>query len=462
MGGQHRGDGTTGPWQQAPGGQTYQPSAPAQPGWPQQPTAHQTAAGPGWPPQGGQPSGRGPSPWTHLKRAIDWDVATVVVTPKETARLGRSGIEARLHGLFAWRRSCMLVALPFLLVGVVLSFIEAKDRPSPTSFATGDGRGGFTSFGNLWSYLPSIGLVFAPIGVVAVLLTWTEMRRTSKLLTACWALSIVIPLFAALVPLHYVVDLGALNSSGLGGAGDLGDLGGLGGLGGDDGGSGIPADTISNSFVLVARIGLAINFATLLLPTVVSVPGGVVKGAARIKSMFPAASLPGWFLVGVAPFYSLFMVVVFVLLDQLVGNGLLVVGVALLAFSPWLYVIYRKVYTRRLSAREAHGELSRASRLGGYILISGVIVVAIFLMTAKVAGEDVLGSKPDTAMFTYLQVGRTLTEVIGRSLMTTVVFSMIFVNMVFAEWRSLATTSQEALAEHDAEMRTLQRYLERA
>jgi len=351
----------------------------------------------------------------------------------------------------------MLVALPFLLVGVVLSFIEAKDRPSPTSFATGDGRGGFTDFGKLWSYLPSIGLVFAPIGVVVVLATWTEMRRTSKLLTVCWTLSIVIPLFAALVPLHYVVDLGALNATGLGGAGDLG---GLGDLGGTDGGSGIPADTVSNSFVLVARIGLAINFATLLLPTVVSVPGGVVKGAARIKSMFPAASLPGWFLVGVAPFYSLFMVVVFVLLDQLVGNGVLVLGVALLAFTPWLYVIYRKVYTRRLSSREAHAELSRASRLGGYILISGVVVVAIFLMTATVAGEDVLGSKSDAAMFTYLQIGRTLVEVIGRSLMTTVVFSMIFVHMVFAEWRSVATTSAEARAEHDAEMQTLQRYLE--
>jgi hypothetical protein len=45
--------------------------------------------------------------------------------------------------------------------------------------------------------------------------------------------------------------------------------------------------------------------------------------------------------------------------------------------------------------------------------------------------------------------------------MTTVVFSMIFVNMVFAEWRSLATTSAEARAEHDAEMQTLQRYYER-
>jgi len=410
-------------------------------------------------------SGRGASAWTHLKRAIDWDVADVVVTPRETRKLSARGVEPRLQPLFAWRRSCMLVALPFLLVGVVLSFIEAKDRPSPTSFATGD-SGGYTSFGKLWSYAPSVGLLFAPIGVLAVLFTWTEIRRTSWALTACWALSILIPLAAALVPLHYVVDLHALSSglgSGdLGGLGDLGGgddgsggLGGLGGLGGAGGG-----DTVGNAFVLATRIGLAINFATILLPVVVSVPGGVVKGAARIKSMFPAASLPGWFLVAVAPFYSLFMVVVFVLLDQLIGNALLVLGVALLAFTPWLYVIYRKVYTRRLSGAEARVELSRASRVGGYVLVAGVIVVGIFLMTAEVAGTKVLGSHSDSAIFTYLQVGRTLTEVIGRALTTTVVFSMIFVNMVFAEWRSQITMSDAARAEHDAEMRTLQRYVE--
>jgi hypothetical protein len=410
---------------------------------------------------------------THLKRAIDWDVADVEVTRGEARRLSARGVDPRLQPLFAWRRSCMVVALPFLLVGVVLSFIEAKDRPSPTSFATGN-TGGYTSFGKLWSYAPSVGLLFAPIGVLIVLLTWTEIRRTSWVLTACWALSILIPLGAALVPLHYVVDLHALGSS-LGGLGDLGggggddgglgdlglggDAGGLGGLGGGGAGGG---DAVTNGFVLATRIGLAINFATILLPVVVSVPGGVVKGAARIKSMFPAASLPGWFLVAVAPFYSLFMVVVFVLLDQLIGNGLLVIGVALLSFTPWLYVIYRKIYTRRLSGTEARVELSRASRLGGYVLVAGVIVVGIFLMTAKVAGEKVVDSHADGAVFTYLQIARTLTEVIGRALATTVVFSMIFVNMVFAEWRSQLTMSDAARAEHDTEMRTLGRYLEQA
>jgi len=414
-------------------------------------------------------SRRRASALTHLKRAIDWDVADVVVTRGEARRLTARGVEPRLRPLFAWRRSCMLVALPFLLVGVVLSFIEAKDRPSPTSFATGD-TGGYTSFGRLWSYLPSVGLLFAPIGVLVVLLTWTEIRRTSWVLTACWALSILIPLGAALVPLHYVVDLHALSGSlgGLGGPGG-GDDGGLGdlGLGGDDGGLGGlggagGGDAVTNGFVLATRIGLAINFATILLPVVVSVPGGVVKGAARIKSMFPAASLPGWFLVAVAPFYSLFMIVVFVLLDQLIGNGLLVLGVALLAFTPWLYVMYRKIYTRRLSGAEARVELSRASRLGGYVLVAGVVIVGIFLMTAKVAGEKVADSHADGAVFTYLQIARTLTEVIGRALATTVVFSMIFVNMVFAEWRSQLTMSDAARAEHDAEMRTLGRYLEQA
>ena len=438
----------TGPWHEVPRGQAYPPPAPAPRGW-----APPTPAGPL----------RGPSLGTHLRRAIDWRVAAVVVTPREAHRLAAARIEPRLHPLFAWRRSCLLVALPFLVLSVALSFVEAADRPSPTSFA-GAGSG-YTSFGVLWSYLPSIGLVFAPLGVIGVLATWTEMRRTARLLAVCWALSIVIPLAAALVPLHYVVDLAGLQQPGLGDLGGLGELGDLGDLGLGDAGAGAApggGDPVANAFVLAARIGLAINFATILLPVVVSVPGGVVKGAARIKSLFPAASLPGWFLVGVAPFYSLFMVVVFVLMDQLVGNGLLVVGIALLASTPWLYVIYRGIYTRRLSAAEARVELTRASRIGGYVMVAGMVVVAVFLMTATVADQKVLGSDNETAVFTYLQVGRTFAEVLGRSLTTTVVFSMIFVLMVYAEWRSLVTMTPQVRAEHDTEMRTLQRYVERA
>lgn len=373
----------------------------------------------------GAPSG-GPSLGTHLRRAIDWNVAEVKLAPRERQELTAAGIEARLQGLFAWRRSTLLVALPLLLLSVALSFIEA---------ARAD-MSGVNALGKLWNFLPPLGLLFVPIGAVAVILRWTEMRRTSTILISCWLLSIALPLLAALIPLNMIIDIdGARRELELQG----GDVGAY-----DD-------------FVFLSRMLQAIAFALILLPVVLSVPGGVLRGAARVKSLFPSSSLPGWFLVAVAPLYSLFTIVLFVLIVQILGNGLLLVGVAILAFTPWLFVIYRKAYGRPLSTIEARTELSRASRLAGWLLLAATACITTFLLTAEVANVPVLGSG-DEAVFSYVLILRTLGEIVSRGLVTTVVFSMIFLSMVFAEWRSTTMMSGDIRREHDEQMSALQHF----
>ena len=195
-----------------------------------------------------------------------------------------------------------------------------------------------------------------------------------------------------------------------------------------------------------------------LLPVLITVPSGVLKGAARIKSLFPAAGLPGLFLVAVAPFYSLFTIVVFVLVEQMAGNGVLLVGVGLLAFSPWLFVIYRKTYGRPLSMAEAATELPRASRFGGILLFGGLAFIAIYVTTAKVNHRRVIGSGSD-AYFSYTDVLRALVEVVSRTMVTTVVFSAIVLSMVFAEWRVARSVRPEIQGEHDSQMRAIERYM---
>jgi hypothetical protein len=261
---------------------------------------------------------------------------------------------------------------------------------------------------------------------------WTELRGTSKVLIIAWIASIAIPLVVALIPLDYLVDLDQLRANDPEGA---------------------------ESTIQGLRLVLAIGYALTLLPVVVSVPGGVLKGAARVKSLFPSSALPGWFLVAVAPFYSMFTIVMFVLIDQIVGNGLLLLGVGLLAFGPWLFVIYRKVYARPLSLAEAKTELARASRLGGVFLISGLFFIVIFLFTAKVGQQDVLGADENKSIFTYLQVSRTLAEVLSRSIVATVVFCTVFLQMVYSDWQAMYGMREDIRREHDTEMMALERYV---
>jgi hypothetical protein len=264
------------------------------------------------------------------------------------------------------------------------------------------------------------------------------MRRSSKRLLVCWVISIAVPMFVALMPLDFTADKDLLRA---GYGRQQGTLQGF-----DD-------------FFLSLKLAQAISFALILLPVVLSIPGGVLKGAGRIKGLFPSASLPGWFLVAVAPFYSLFMIVVFVLIDQILGNFLLLLGVALIAFAPWLYVIHRKVYGRPLPVAEADAELTRASRWGGWLTLGGIALIVIFALTAKVGQRDVVGSDSDKAFFTYIDILRTVGEVLARGMVTGVVFSTIFLFLVYAEWRTMVEFAGTMKAEHDAQVSALERYM---
>jgi hypothetical protein len=435
-------------WQPAPPPQQpqWQPAPPEPSQW--QPTSPQQAPPQQTPPQQGQwgptqwqgpapqqqwqeqavPTIPGPSLGTHLKRAFDWNVAKITTTPREEQQLDAAGVERRLHGLYVWRRSTLLVALPVLLLSVVLKFVDLGKT----------GTDGLTGFGALCAYLPAFALLIIPIGALIVLRNWTEMRHSSKRLLVCWLISIAVPLFVALMPLEFTLDTDRLKFSIAQAGGTSRDF---------------------DEFLLGLKVLSAVGFALTLLPVVLSIPGGVLKGAGRIKSLFPSAALPGWFLVAVAPFYSLFMIVVFVLLDQVVGNAVLLIGVALLAFAPWFYVIHRNVYGRPLSVADADRELTRASRWGGWITWAGIAFVVIFALSHKVGQRHVVGGNSDTSFFTYVDALRTVSEVLARGMVTAVVFSTIFLFLVYAEWRTMTQFAGTIKSEHDAQISALERYM---
>jgi hypothetical protein len=182
----------------------------------------------------------------------------VIAPPREHEQLVAAGIQPRVHGLYVWRRSAMIIALPILLFSAVLSFIQAADLPDFS-----------TDFGNLIAFLPSVGLLFAPLGAMIVIKSWTNLPGSSKALLVCWSISIAIPVFCALVPFDFIFDKGAAQIA-----------------------KGYLNQTF-NYWLLTQRGNQASFASSLLLPVILSVPAGVLMGAGRIKSLFPAAAMPG-------------------------------------------------------------------------------------------------------------------------------------------------------------------------
>ena len=417
-------------WQQQPSPQQWQQQW--QGGYPQQ---HAPQALPG------------PTLGQHLKRAVDWNVSDLPISPRERTQLEAAGVvEPRMQALLAWRRSTLLVALPILLLGVVLAVVDKASAGTPK---VGTLEIQLTPLGQLARWLPVIALALVPLAMLMGVSRWTELRRPSRVLIACWVLSIVIPLITALLPIDALFDFDPLRN--LAAQSDLS-------------GATMTAGQEVHALILSQRVALAVQYALVLLPVIITVPSGVLKGAGRMRFLFPAAALPGWFLISVAPFYSIFLIVVFILIDQIVGNFLLVVAIGLMAFSPWLFVLRRRVYGRAMSIAEARVELPKAGRLGGYITVAALALLTIWMLTAKVENTKILGSgsKVDAggAAFSYVQAARTALEVFGRNLVTAVVFAMIFLSMVFAEWRAGQQLSPETRAEHDREMHALRRYAE--
>ena len=63
-----------------------------------------------------------------------------------------------------------------------------------------------------------------------------------------------------------------------------------------------------------------------LLPAVLALIPGVLKGCLRVKTLLPASTLPGWFVVMAAPLYALFLLAVFVGINQVTNDPLLIGG----------------------------------------------------------------------------------------------------------------------------------------
>src|SRR5207247_1218310 len=88
--------------------------------------------------------------------------------------------------------------------------------------------------------------------------------------------------------------------------------------------------------VLDVLNGFTIAFT--LLPPALSVLPGLIRACLRVKTLLPAAILPGWFLVAGPPFYLLLWLVGLIVLNHLAGSLLLILGVFLWTGAPMIYV----------------------------------------------------------------------------------------------------------------------------
>jgi hypothetical protein len=338
----------------------------------------------------------------HLRRASVWRLDRIRPSPSEIVRLSRDGEDdPTVQSYAVWRRSALLIALPVVTLTAVLAMVSFKD------VETGDP---FNSLGVIAQICPLLGPITLAVALWLSLASWSKSRYSSRVLVFGWVTSVVLPLLPALMPLDWLIDKGRLVER-------VGDV------------------DLVNQQLLVAKIILGVQYAIFLLPTVITFPGGVVKGSVRVKGLLPDSSLPGFFLVTTAPFYSLIVLVALVIVVQFFGTGLLLLGALLLAVSPWVYVFHRRHYIGAVLDDSSSAQLDKAQRLNGVLTLAGLGFIMLWAFTANIDGVKVVSVHGD-GVLDLLTVSRVAVESVARSFATTVVFAHIFLSLTISAWRS--------------------------
>ena len=334
----------------------------------------------------------------HLQRALLSGAHRTQPSGAEAMQLASAGIDEPLVQRYVvWRRSVLLVAIPFTIFSAVLAVRELTERDLD----------GYSAFGVVAVGVVALAVPVLTVTVVVAALTWRQPRLSGRVLLAGWAVSMFAPLVVAMLPLDWLVS------------GSLGAVTGV--------------DSGDDRDELFARIAVSVQYAIVLLPSLLSFPSGLVRGAARVKRMLPAGTIAGWVLVIMTPVYAVFFVLALILVQHLAGNGVLLAGAALLAASPFVHLAAIKLYIFPLTTDDEVRRLDRVQRLAGGVGLAGMIMILVWAFTATIGDKRIVGGSD--GLLDPLGAVLSALELVARVLVTSVVFSYLLLQVTESAWR---------------------------
>ncbi|HEV7405703.1 MAG TPA: hypothetical protein VGO11_22355 [Chthoniobacteraceae bacterium] len=193
-----------------------------------------------------------------------------------------------------------------------------------------------------------------------------------------------------------------------------------------------------------------------LLPAVLSLVPGVVKGCLRVKTLLPQSMLPGWLIVMAAPLYGLFLLAIFVALDQFTSQPFILAGFGLVTASSLVYAFRPSAFTRPLITPEDFSRMKNVQRVVGLLTAAGGLLLLGYLLTREFLGVHLLGTDQKTALMRPIDVVEFLFETIARGMFVTALSADLFLRANLNSWKhQRALAASPAAAEYDAAMEAM-------
>jgi hypothetical protein len=353
------------------------------------------------------------------RRAFTPDPGTVTPTADEEADLTRNRVtDPVARRLAVWRRGVLFTAAVPCAFAALFGLIST----------IANGTDGMSAFGTLVLYAQALALFALPAFAVLAALNYDKLATSVWFVRLGALISLGVPLAVAFVPGEWLIDL------------DLGrDASAL---------------AVANAKMGIG-IALGIAFYIVLMPAVLSLLPGVSRACVRLKLLLPESLVPGWGLMASAPLCVLLTLATFVLLYHLVGNALLIAGLLLWVGAPLYYLTKPHLLTKPVTSAEDRAALGNASFTVLLLTASGMLLLVVFLFTAKFGGRTLLGFDSEKCVLRpwSLDLHKVWIEYVGRSLFLTVFFADVVLRVALSVWKeSKAFAGTEPAAAHDATM----------
>ncbi len=360
-----------------------------------------------------------------LRRAFTWDLSRAAVSPAERERLLRRGVGPdTLQRYLVWRRSLLLAVVLPLAFSAALGTLNSLEDLEYLNL-----------LGLAVTGVDLLALYALPLTALAAALLWARPRLSYRVLVGGWAVGFVLPLLTSLLPLRWLFD--------------------------------VPAE-YGEAVTKAARAFIDFVAAFLyyfaLMPTVLSLIPGALRACVRVKSLLPGSTLPGWLLVAGAPLYVLLVLVLFIAVNQVIGNLLLLAGVAVLLAAPLVYVARARLFIRPLTA-ERRPALARVQWAFLGCTFLGAALLVAYLLTKTLGPYPLLdirkplhlvGFDKSTSLVPPWKLVRFFIEYLGRTFFITVVAADLLLRATLASWRhEQAFAKTDEAADHERRMREL-------
>jgi hypothetical protein len=311
--------------------------------------------------------------------------------------LGNGVDEEDARRYLVWRRSVLLVVAVATLIPALLKTIEV----ATTEYS------GMTALGTLLTIASVLPIYAIPLTSWLAARAWDQHRRSRSILLRGWLFAFLTPLFLALFPITWRVDMSQLDTA-----------------------------TVASLSALASFAYAAVVYITLM-PAVLALIPGVLRACLRIKALIPESILPGLFLVAATPLYVLLFLVIFTTVNQVAGNGLLILGVLALTGAPLLYLANGRLFTRPLRSEEEVAKIGSVQTLVLVVMAVGVALLALYAFTTEIFGKSLIGTSEATSLMRPWSPSlfQFPIEYFVRSLFTTVLVADMFMLMNLSLWR---------------------------